>query len=85
MEQGWRKVILAAAFGAGILGFGQNMTPTQADVMMALIISVFAANGVEHVAKGVKDAVTNRSRARAVGAARTVTVQEPKNGDEGAH
>ena len=84
MDQGWRKVILAVIFGAGIL-FAGEITPTQAEVLEFLIVSAFAANGVEHVAKGVSNAVRSRGRASITSLARPVTVQEPESGDEGAH
>ena len=84
MDQGWRKVILAALFGAGVLAV-PSITPTQAEVLEFLIVSVFAANGVEHVAKGASSAVSNWRRAGTTSLARSITVQEKSAGDSDAH
>jgi hypothetical protein len=81
--KGYRKMALAVVFGAGI-AFIPDLSATQAEVLEVLIVSVFAANGVEHVAQGVKSGFDNRNRVRTAGSVRPVTVQEPQS-DQGAH
>lgn len=69
--EGWRKVILAGAFGAAIVAF--PLDPVQAKLMETLIYATMGANAVEHLAKrlangkaGNNDRSTNGTRVLSV-------------------
>jgi hypothetical protein len=51
MREGWRKVILAGAFGAVTVLV--PLTSTQAHVLEVLILATMGANATEHIAKNL--------------------------------
>jgi hypothetical protein len=69
MKEGWRKVVLAAGFGAAIAFI--PMDEVRAEVLKVLILATMGANGLEHLAKrlpngGAKNGDVPANRVRSV-------------------